>query len=110
MQNGPQQTGGIPVGNPEGNPVPKAQSTVRNPDGMLEKAIKEPIGSATANEGYQNLTWINQRQVDKIIPQYTANTISRAQALRAMAQIGLSPRDADQILTSAYQSKIWRKQ
>jgi hypothetical protein len=111
INNPPQKTGGVPLGEQVGNPAPTAQTVVRDPNtGLLHTAIKEPVGTAAANEGYQALPWINQRQVDRIIPQYANNSISRAQALRAMARAGLSPRDADAILTSAYQSKIWRKQ
>ncbi|MDE2102897.1 MAG: hypothetical protein KGL39_36975 [Patescibacteria group bacterium] len=85
------------------------RTTVRDPNtGLLEKAIKEPMGNAAQNEGYQKLQWTQQRQIDKLMPEYTNGNLSKAQVIRQMAKIGLSPKDANDIVENLYQAKIWR--
>jgi hypothetical protein len=107
MNEPPPATSGLPL--PEQVPAPRSQTTVRDAStGELHKAYLEPMGNLAQNEAFQKLPWAQQRAVAKMLPQYTNATVSKAEMISKLAKTGLSPRDANQILTELQTIKVWR--
>jgi tetratricopeptide (TPR) repeat protein len=87
--------------------MPKENTVMPDQSGLSVK--RQQMGDYMSNEGFKNLTWTKQRQIEKMLPDYTNGLQTKAQVARKMMKLGLSAEDTKSILDSLYQSKIWRK-